>query len=1795
MSLHKLTAGTGYTYLTRQVAAHDHGPAARASLASYYTEQGETPGRWVGSGLAGIDGLQVGDEVTEEQMRALFGTGLHPLATQRSARLEGPDLTERDLRAATRLGATYKVYANDTPAFLLEVARRIEDHAAALGHPRDYPVDPDTKASIRTAVATEIFTAEHGRPPSGARELASALARYSRPRTRAVAGFDLTFSPVKSVSALWALAPPEVAAQIELAHHDAVRDALTFLEQHALFTREGTDGVRQVETTGLVAAAFTHRDSRAGDPDLHTHVAVANKVQACGSGSWLAIDGRILYKAHVSASETYNTALEGHLRSRLGVRFTAREHTGRDTRPVREIDGVDPALLTRWSSRRHAIDTRRGELAQDFQRAHGRPPTSIEAIHLAQQATLETREDKHPPRTLAQQRAAWRLEADEVLGPGGREAMVQACLPARCRPDTVLPDTAALQQLAQRVLEQVQSRRATWQVWHVRAEALRQVRAATLPPHLIEHVVDTVTAAALVASVRLSPGGDGIAEPPALRRSDGSSVYEIAGGTLHTSAAVLAAEQRIIAAAGIADRPACSAAAVDLTLLEHAANGTVLNAGQAALVRGMATSAARVQLALAPAGAGKTTAMRALTAAWLEDGGDVVGLAPSAAAATVLRESTGAATDTLAKLNWSLTQHEDDRPAWVTSVGPRTLVIVDEAAMADTLSLDAPVTYVLGRGGQVRLIGDTHQLAAIGAGGVLRDIADTHGALHLTQLMRFTDPAEGMASLALREGRPEALGFYLDHGRVHVGDPAATTEQVFSAWVEDCTAGRDSLMLAPTRDLVTALNRRAQAHRLGATLDPTGVPLADGAVGHIGDIVITRRNDRRLRLSSTDWVKNGDRWSITHIAPDGSLTLSHSRTSQHAVVPSDYVRESVELGYATTTHAAQGVSVDTVHGLATGTESRQQLYTLLTRGADANHLYLQFSTDGDPHRVIRPDAVHPPTATDILEAILARDDAPRSATTLQCDAAAPHARLQAAVARYTDALHVAAGLRLGAHGLAQLGCDANRTIPGLTDEPAWPALRSHLALLAAAGTDPRRALESAAERDLTGSRDRAAVLDWRLDDRDLHRAGRGPLPWLPPIPAALGTDPEWDTYLRARRDLVVDLAEQVRRETPASTLPASTLPAWWPEGRRVEPELLVDVTLWRAAAGVNADDHRATGPRCLTKTAALWQRTLDARLGTDSPALAEWGTLLHSLAPSVRGDDFTLVLALRLAAVSRAGVDARALLATAVRAPLPDDHAAAALWWRISRHLSPAVALQVEAAPAHHTEWLDQLTRALSAEQRSGLQASPWWPALVATLEHSLARGNHPADLERHLVSSAGVVDPDLDACQALTWRLSVLADPPPDEGTPRPEDFADAPDDWAPPQSLESGTGIEAPVSVPAPDIETRLTAAALVRSTMGVQPLSESEIEHMVARAAAWDDAPFTPQRAAELNALAREYYSRLLDTAWAGDYLRRRLRLEIVPPGAGYAPPGWTHLTHHMRSLGASDDELIALGLSSRAKTGRLIDRFRDRLLLPIEKDGITLGFVGRRHPDGGDDHGPKYLNTPTTVLFHKGDVLYGMPTGGRLNGAVPVVVEGPIDALAVTTAGDEAFVGVAPLGTALTAAQARLIAERHTRPVLAFDHDPAGRSAAERAFWMLAPHGVWPREARLPTGEDPSSVIESQGREGVLRALTTSRSVADRLIHELSHLVAPDSAEAAIRITAVDDPERWTERIAHLASQGFATTPSMFEQLVTAAEEWNERAGAPAWPTHRAGQPPWIENSRKVLAPRTARGTRSARAR
>lgn len=478
------------------------------------------------------------------------------------------------------------MYDGDAGPLRVRVVEAFRDFSLDRGRSPGAAIPAEQRARIRTEVARSLFVDEYGRAAADARELSGFIARASRPATTAVAGYDLTFSPVKSVSALWAVAPPEVSAQVQAAHDAAVADTMRWLEIEAAYTRTGSGGVRQVDVRGLVAAAFTHRDARSGDPDLHTHVAVSNKVQTL-DGRWFALDGRVLYKANVAASERYNTRLEAELTARLGVRFTDRD-TPDGKRPVREIVGVDARLNAHWSTRRAAIDTRRGQLAAKFGLDHGRPPTPVEAIGLAQQATLETRDAKHAPRSEADQRATWRRQAQEVLGtPDGVDAMVATALGQPRQAQQVT--SGWVEETATRVVKVVQESRATWQTWHVRAEAERQARTAGICLGDLDAAVRAVVDHALSSGSSVPLGAaDSVAEHALLRRRDGSSVYTVAGSQAYTSRPVIAAEKRLLALAQTGDGPKVSQSRVGIAVAEFAANGVELSPSQAAMVSGLA-------------------------------------------------------------------------------------------------------------------------------------------------------------------------------------------------------------------------------------------------------------------------------------------------------------------------------------------------------------------------------------------------------------------------------------------------------------------------------------------------------------------------------------------------------------------------------------------------------------------------------------------------------------------------------------------------------------------------------------------------------------------------------------------------------------------------------------------------------------------------------------------------------------------------------------------------------------------------------------------------------------------------------------------------------------------------------------------------------------------------------------------------------------------------------------------------------------------------------------------------------
>jgi DNA primase len=259
-------------------------------------------------------------------------------------------------------------------------------------------------------------------------------------------------------------------------------------------------------------------------------------------------------------------------------------------------------------------------------------------------------------------------------------------------------------------------------------------------------------------------------------------------------------------------------------------------------------------------------------------------------------------------------------------------------------------------------------------------------------------------------------------------------------------------------------------------------------------------------------------------------------------------------------------------------------------------------------------------------------------------------------------------------------------------------------------------------------------------------------------------------------------------------------------------------------------------------------------------------------------------------------------------------------------------------------------------------------------------------------------------------------------------------------------------------------------------------------------------------QIHAEAGRFYQACLHGSWVPGYLASRgLDAALLPSSPwkiGYAPETWTTLTEHLRRLGHCDAALLCSGLVVNGKNGQLRDHFHDRLMIPIRaEDGYLVGFIGRRHPAAGDDHGPKYLNSPDTELFSKGRVLAGLAEGRSFlaKGAQPVLVEGPLDAIAVSVAGHGDFAGVAPCGTALTgeqvAALARTVDLRESGIRIALDADQAGRKAAVRVYQHLAPLAD-PLAVTLPDGADPASVLLDSGRDALREVLHRSvRPLAD----------------------------------------------------------------------------------------------------
>jgi DNA primase catalytic core len=347
----------------------------------------------------------------------------------------------------------------------------------------------------------------------------------------------------------------------------------------------------------------------------------------------------------------------------------------------------------------------------------------------------------------------------------------------------------------------------------------------------------------------------------------------------------------------------------------------------------------------------------------------------------------------------------------------------------------------------------------------------------------------------------------------------------------------------------------------------------------------------------------------------------------------------------------------------------------------------------------------------------------------------------------------------------------------------------------------------------------------------------------------------------------------------------------------------------------------------------------------------------------------------------------------------------------------------------------------------------------------------------------------------------------------------------------------------------------------------LDELDTERALVEANRWDKAPVQRARLLELNELAAGFFTAGYANSWGPQYVNSRLGTDLADHGGfrpGYAPAGWTTLTEHLRHLGAGDQEILAAGLGRVASTGAIIDLFRERLVLPIRNGREIHGFIGRRQPAPADrgKAGPKYLNTPATDLFDKSAQLFGLSEGRAAldAGATPVLVEGFFDAIAVTLAAGGRQVGLAPLGTSLTASQANqlrpYVGARRPEVTVATDADLAGEIAAQRAFWMLAARGHAPRHVLLPHGQDPAEVLARGGPMALRACLQDAHPLARHLLDERrNHLgEGPQLLAECAAIIAAAPPYTWVEQIDY-AGAGTNFGPGALRAAVAgAARRW-----------------------------------------
>ena len=719
---------------------------------------------------------------------------------------------------------------------------------------------------------------------------------------RPVAGFDLVFSCPKSVSLLHALGDADTRRQINEAHTSAWQAALGYLEDEACITRRGRNGVEREHAGGFIAAAFQHRTSRALDPHLHTHVIVANMARSPSDGRYRALDGEAILKTYrLAAGYLYEAQLRHELTTRLGLSWQT------PRKGYAELAGTSRELIDAFSRRRHAIS--------DQLEAVDR-----EGFYASQRAALETRERKEPV-DLNELTNEWRVRAAEH---GLTDQQLRELL-AQPRHERSSADVAAI---ARELVSE---------------HGLTEKQTAFSEPELVKAWANALTNGAPTERIRQLAREftelDDVTQVVAKAAPGRPARYS-------TSELVQLEQRALTLAAHTPERRAPTAAQSVLEAFRSDQTTTPLSEEQRRMVERVARDPARVSCVVGLAGAGKTTATRALARTYKASGLLVIGAAPSGVAAETLEQEARVHATTLHRL---LADAERE------GLPRRAVVVVDEAGMAETRLLASLLDHINKVGGKLVLIGDPNQLPAVGAGGLFSALIDRHGATAiLTENRRQRHRAERDALARVRDGVGRDYLAHAQHaGTLHVSETphTAKTRLLADWWNHARTDPAGAVMIAHRRRDVHQLNQLARQlmhthHKLGP--DTLTINDRDFAVG---DRVICVRNNPALQ------VTNGTRATITTIDPKVRSLVVRTDRGRELELPATYLEAGhIRHAYAITGHASQGITVEQAFVLGTGDARLKEWgYVALSRARQHTRLYVTATQLDTETHIADPD------------------------------------------------------------------------------------------------------------------------------------------------------------------------------------------------------------------------------------------------------------------------------------------------------------------------------------------------------------------------------------------------------------------------------------------------------------------------------------------------------------------------------------------------------------------------------------------------------------------------------------------------------------------------------------------------------------------------------------------------------------------------------------------------------------------------------------------------------------------------